>query len=140
MDIEATKSGAMDFLVKGWLDSTALERCIRYAVERGHVEAALRESEERFRRLVEHAGDDSRVVAVGIGQYLDFGSAIVNGNLVHNHQLQIAQHAEAHNFSTGKMVRPLIAVQVLHGWQTTVPSAAVSGKCRGFRLDSRSRV
>jgi DNA-binding NtrC family response regulator len=38
VDVEATKAGAMDYLIKGRIDSTQLERSIRYAIERRRVE------------------------------------------------------------------------------------------------------
>ncbi|MDQ3584445.1 MAG: EAL domain-containing protein [Acidobacteriota bacterium] len=56
-DVEAMKAGAADYLVKGRIDAAMLERAIRYAVERGRTEAALRESEARFRSVVQHSSD-----------------------------------------------------------------------------------
>jgi len=70
--------GAQDFLVKGTFDAAALERCVRYSVERHRhavairdshseltteivqrkrVEQALRRSEQMYRGIVEIAGD-----------------------------------------------------------------------------------
>ena len=46
VDVTATKAGAADYLVKGGLTSAALERSIRYAVERGHILKALRDASE----------------------------------------------------------------------------------------------
>ena len=57
IDVEAMKAGAADYLVKGRIDAAMLERAIRYAVERGRTEAALRESEARFRSVVQHSSD-----------------------------------------------------------------------------------
>ena len=48
VDVEATKAGAMDYLVKGRIDSTLLERSIRYAIERHRVEM---EREKLIREL-----------------------------------------------------------------------------------------
>ena len=50
VDVEAMNAGATDYLVKGRLDSTLLERSIRYAVERKRVE---RQREELIRELEE---------------------------------------------------------------------------------------
>lgn len=41
VDVEATKAGAMDYLVKSRIDAAVLERSIRYAVERNRVERRL---------------------------------------------------------------------------------------------------
>lgn len=51
------QAGAQDYLVKGQVTSPLLTRSLRYAVERSRTEAALRDSEERFRTLVEGARD-----------------------------------------------------------------------------------
>jgi DNA-binding NtrC family response regulator len=50
VDIEATRAGAMDYLVKGRIDATVLERSIRYAIERNRVE---REKEKLIAELKE---------------------------------------------------------------------------------------
>ena len=48
---EALRHHAGDFLVKGRIDTNALTRAIRYAVERTHAEEDLRESEKRYHAL-----------------------------------------------------------------------------------------
>jgi PAS domain S-box-containing protein len=52
-DRKAMKAGASDYLVKDHLSKSLLERSIRYAVERAATLEALRESENRYRRIVE---------------------------------------------------------------------------------------
>ncbi|HEX3100535.1 MAG TPA: EAL domain-containing protein, partial [Pyrinomonadaceae bacterium] len=57
IDIEATQAGAADYLIKGQIESLLLERAIRYALARGKMLETLRESENRFRSVVESAND-----------------------------------------------------------------------------------
>jgi len=49
IDLEAMQAGAADYLTKGDINASLLERSIRYAVERKRSELALKQSEERFR-------------------------------------------------------------------------------------------
>ena len=53
IDIEATNAGAMDYLVKGRIDSDLLERSIRYAMARKKAEERLRDAKENLERRVE---------------------------------------------------------------------------------------
>jgi two-component system, cell cycle sensor histidine kinase and response regulator CckA len=53
LDHKAMKAGASDYLVKDHLNKAQLERSIRYTIERNMVLNALRESESRYRRIVE---------------------------------------------------------------------------------------
>jgi diguanylate cyclase (GGDEF)-like protein/PAS domain S-box-containing protein len=57
VDIEAMKEGAADYLIKSQLTSDLLARSIRYAMERSKASQSLRESEERYQRLVELSPD-----------------------------------------------------------------------------------
>jgi diguanylate cyclase (GGDEF)-like protein/PAS domain S-box-containing protein len=65
VDIEAMKAGAADYLVKGQLGPDLLARSIRYAMERSKASHSLRESEERYHRLVELSPDAILVHADG---------------------------------------------------------------------------
>ena len=49
--VEAMGSGAQDYLLKSELSGGLLVRSLRYGIERKRAEAALRESEERYRAL-----------------------------------------------------------------------------------------
>lgn len=53
VDVEAMRAGAADYLVKGQIDASALERAIRYAIERAQTLEELRKSEERSRSIVQ---------------------------------------------------------------------------------------
>ena len=55
--LRAVQEGAEDYLVKGQMDSNLLARAIRYAIERKLVEEALRESEEKYRTILENIED-----------------------------------------------------------------------------------
>ena len=50
--IEAVASGAQDYLIKGKVNEDLFFRTVRYALERKRSEQALRESEERYRGLM----------------------------------------------------------------------------------------
>ncbi|MFP5213860.1 MAG: response regulator [Acidobacteriota bacterium] len=51
IDIEAMRTGAADFLVKGQINAHLLERSIRYAIERKKAEESLKESERQLKFL-----------------------------------------------------------------------------------------
>ncbi|MBM3892297.1 MAG: PAS domain S-box protein, partial [Verrucomicrobia bacterium] len=55
--LQAVQEGAQDFLAKSEMTEPLLRRALRYAIERQRTQESLRESEERFRLLVEHAYD-----------------------------------------------------------------------------------
>ncbi|HVP78538.1 MAG TPA: PAS domain S-box protein, partial [Thermodesulfobacteriota bacterium] len=55
--VRAVQEGAEDYLVKGRMDSNLLARAIRYAIERKHAEERLRESEEKYRTILENIED-----------------------------------------------------------------------------------
>ncbi len=55
--VQAVREGAQDYLVKGKVDGHFLVHAVRYAIERKRVEGALRQSEARFRALIESTFD-----------------------------------------------------------------------------------
>jgi len=57
VDLAAMAFGAADYLNKNELNTTTLERAIRYSLQQHKIIGALAQSEERFRLLVEHAAD-----------------------------------------------------------------------------------
>lgn len=56
-DLEAMKAGAADYLVKGEITPSLLERSIRYAINRSETLEALRESEERYALAAQGSND-----------------------------------------------------------------------------------
>ena len=57
IDLEAMKSGAMDYLIKSELDTEKLGRAIRYAIERDKSIRALRANEKKYRNIFEWSAD-----------------------------------------------------------------------------------
>ena len=57
IDIEATKAGAFDYLIKADLDQDKLERTIRYTLERINNLQKIQESERRYRGIFEKSKD-----------------------------------------------------------------------------------
>jgi PAS domain S-box-containing protein len=57
IDIEATKAGAFDYLIKADLDLDKLERTIRYTMERINNMQRLRDSERKYRSIFEKSKD-----------------------------------------------------------------------------------
>lgn len=54
LDLEAMRSGAVDYIEKGTRIPELVERSLRYAVERHRAQEALRQSEERHRGMFDH--------------------------------------------------------------------------------------
>ena len=57
IDLEATRAGAFDYLVKDEIDEDKLERTIRYTLERIQTVEQLMASERRYRRFFEKSID-----------------------------------------------------------------------------------
>ncbi len=57
IDIEATKAGAFDYLIKADLDEDKLERTIRYTLERITNLQKLKDSERKYRNIFEKSKD-----------------------------------------------------------------------------------
>jgi len=53
IDLEATKAGAADYLIKGQLDVDRLERAIRYAIEGQRAKERLRRDHDLISRIME---------------------------------------------------------------------------------------
>jgi PAS domain S-box-containing protein len=55
--VMAVKEGAQDYLIKGQITRDLLIRSMSYAIERNKTEKTLKESEEKYRALMNDAGD-----------------------------------------------------------------------------------
>ncbi len=55
IDLAAMEAGATDYLVKGQITADQLARSIRYGINRKRIEDELRQSEERFRAVVNNS-------------------------------------------------------------------------------------
>ena len=55
IDLEVMEAGATDYLVKGQITADQLARSIRYGIKQKRIEGKLRESEERFRAVVDNS-------------------------------------------------------------------------------------
>ena len=74
VDLEATRMGAADFLVKDHLDAAMLERSIRYSMQHFATLRALRKSHERFRLLFERSMD-AILISDDEGKIIEVNSA-----------------------------------------------------------------
>jgi two-component system cell cycle sensor histidine kinase/response regulator CckA len=68
--LEAVRSGAQDYLVKGRLEGKLLARVLRCAIERKRAEEALRAREAHYRTILENIGDGV-FIADRNGRYLE---------------------------------------------------------------------
>jgi PAS domain S-box-containing protein len=66
-DETAMRMGAADYLVKGQITPALLERSIRHAIDRARTLKALRESDERFRLLVDGVSDHAIFLLTATG-------------------------------------------------------------------------
>ncbi|MBU0755329.1 MAG: PAS domain S-box protein [Planctomycetes bacterium] len=98
--IRAVREGAQDYLVKGQLDVRTLIRALTHAVERKHAEEALRESEEKYRILVDNANDAILMAQDDVIKFANRAAIRLTGysadELAKNHMTQII-HPEDRN-------------------------------------------
>ena len=78
IDLKAMEVGATDYLFKGEITEPLLERSIRYALKQKKVEAALRESEQRFCDFAETASDGHWEMDAGL-RYTNVWGAVLEG-------------------------------------------------------------
>jgi len=77
--IRAVQEGAQDYLLKSQMDSNLLARAIRYAIERKRAEEALRESEDKFKNLVEKSNVGVYLIQDGVDKYVNARCAEIHG-------------------------------------------------------------
>src|SRR2546430_13636788 len=68
--LEAVRSGAQDYLVKGRIEGQLLARVLRYAIERKRAEEVLRARETHYRTILENIGDGV-LITDRQGRYVD---------------------------------------------------------------------
>lgn len=105
LDIEATRSGAADYLVKGRINADQLERSIRYAVERGRSLATLRQQSRELELTRDHAIEANRaksgfLAAVGHAYRDALGAIVAGSDALH-------EHLAGHDAAAEAMVRDI---------------------------------
>src|SRR5207253_7121818 len=68
--LEAVRSGAQDYLVKGRIEGQLLARVLQYAIERRRAEDEVRAKEAHYRTILENIGDGV-FITDRQGRYLD---------------------------------------------------------------------
>ncbi len=68
LGLEAVRAGAQEYIVKGTMNGKALWRVIFYAIERHSLEKAVRDSEKRYKRLLDSVTDYIYTVKVEHGR------------------------------------------------------------------------
>ena len=86
IDVDASSAGAFDYLVKGELTSSILERSIRYALSQSKIIKELDEKEKKYRSLFERsidciflANEDFKIVDVNNSFLAFFGYSFSEG-------------------------------------------------------------
>ena len=82
VDVEAMEAGAADYLVKGEITATVLERAIRYALQRARAQEALATERDLLRTIIDSVPDaisvkdrDSRFIRINRAQADNLGVA-----------------------------------------------------------------
>ncbi|HYH55462.1 MAG TPA: PAS domain S-box protein, partial [Anseongella sp.] len=76
IDMEAGRLGAADYLIKGEIDSSKLERSIRYAIQRWEASEVVRNSEMKFRSIFEQSKDGIFIIKKS-GEIIDINQSAV---------------------------------------------------------------
>ncbi len=131
MGIGAVHEGAQDYLFKNEINPDSLRRAIKYAVQRKKTEQELKESEQRYRAVIEHSND---------------GVAILDGTLhvfVNRKYLDIFGYQQPEsllNQSISKILHPDDRQPVMDIIADGIRGIEVPSRyeCRGLKKDGRT--
>ena len=139
VDIEATEAGASDYLVKGKIEAPLLERTIRYAVANARMRETLRESENRFRSVVESA-NDAIVLANSHGEIISWnnGAKVIFGytlDEISGQRLSVLFPSRYYKDSHESDIDPLIALGLLHPGSKAIELKGLKKEGKEFPLE-----
>lgn len=147
--LEAVHAGAQDYLVKSQLTSGWLERSIRYAIERHHMDMALLAAEEKYHSVFDHLVEGIFQTTPD-GRYLMANSALARiygyaspDDLIYG-LTDISRHLYVEPGRREEFVRLMQENDVLTGFESQVYRADgtviwISENCRAVR-DARGRL
>lgn len=125
--IKAVREGAQDYLVKSQVDSKLLVRSLHYAIERHRVEKKLRESERRFRGIVEKT-QAGYFCIVRSGRYQHVNNAWLRMHGYTSPDEVIGQHFTITHIEAERGRVQRITEKLLHG--EPIPTAEFTRLCK----------
>ncbi len=75
LDAEVMHAGAVDYLIKGEMDTEKLERCIRHVIEKSVSVRTLKSNERKFRHIFERSKDAVFLIDVETMLFTDVNEA-----------------------------------------------------------------
>ena len=75
LDAEVMHAGAVDYLIKGEMDTEKLERCIRHVIEKSVSVRTLKSNERKFRHIFERSKDAVFLIDVNTMLFTDVNEA-----------------------------------------------------------------
>ncbi len=75
LDAEVMHAGAVDYLIKGEMDTEKLERCIRHVIEKSVSVKTLKSNERKFRHIFERSKDAVFLLDLGAMRFTDVNEA-----------------------------------------------------------------
>ncbi len=138
VDLQAMEAGAVDYLMKGQNDPDALERAIRYAVERHRAQEELRRSEERLRAMFDHLPLGLYRVSAE-GEYMEANPALIR--MLEFPERERLKEDLAFNFFVGPKDRPrFLRTLEDHGEVVGLESQIRTSSGRPIRVRTTARV